>query len=190
MKKSTLWLILVGIINIGSLLINVHFMSQDNQGNVANNVKQETRVKRSFNDNQDEIEASLESIFTDTKILYASFRPILWTQIIIYRTIVQTKKEFINFFIAEIFSEARNVSIDGRIRRLEYMSSFANLIWNNWNKINAIWNDSDKKHRIRIVAKILPNIIVWETYHGKHEKRILSEYLSTNIRYDEDEMVY
>ncbi|MFW4371132.1 MAG: hypothetical protein EHV01_004270 [Spiroplasma sp. hy2] len=70
------------------------------------------------------------------------------------------------------------------------MSSFANLIWNNWNKINVIWNDSDKKHRIRIVAKILPNIIVWETYHGKHEKRILSEYLSTNIRYDEDEMVY
>ncbi|MFJ1522673.1 hypothetical protein [Spiroplasma sp. ald] len=100
------------------------------------------------------------------------------------------QKKFINFFIAEIFSEARNVSIDGRIRRLEYMSSFANLIWNNWNKINAIWNDSDKKNRIRIVAKILPNIIVWETYHGKHEKRILSEYLSTNIRYDEDEMVY
>ncbi|ALA98013.1 hypothetical protein SKUN_001127 [Spiroplasma kunkelii CR2-3x] len=52
-------------------------MNQDNHGNIANNVKQETRVKRSFNDNQDEIEASLESIFTDTKILYASFRPIL-----------------------------------------------------------------------------------------------------------------
>ncbi|MFJ1522672.1 hypothetical protein [Spiroplasma sp. ald] len=69
-------------------------MSQDNQENVANNVKQETRVKRSFNDNQDEIEASLESIFTDIKILYASFRPILWTQIIIYRTIVQTKKVY------------------------------------------------------------------------------------------------
>ncbi len=52
-------------------------MSQDNQGNLVNNVKQETRVKRSFNDNQNEIEASLESIFTDTKILYTSFRPIL-----------------------------------------------------------------------------------------------------------------
>ncbi|MFW4371131.1 MAG: hypothetical protein EHV01_004265 [Spiroplasma sp. hy2] len=78
-------------------------MSQDNQENVANNVKQETRVKRSFNDNQDEIEASLESIFTDIKILYASFRSILWTQIIIYRTICTNKKSLLIFLLQRYF---------------------------------------------------------------------------------------
>ncbi|ELL44536.1 hypothetical protein SMIPMB4A_v3c5200 [Spiroplasma melliferum IPMB4A] len=179
---------LIAIINVGSFLINAYFISQDNQENVTNNVKQEGRVKRSFNDNQDEIETSSESIFTSTKFLYASFRPALWTQIIIYRTIVQTKEEFINFFVAEMFSKTRNVCIDWGIKRLKYMESFANLVWNNWNKIDAVWNNSNKKQRIRIVAKVSPDIIVGEVYNKKIEKRILSEYISTNIRDDEDEM--
>ncbi|WP_338990433.1 hypothetical protein [Spiroplasma endosymbiont of Seladonia tumulorum] len=116
------------------------------------------------------------NFFTETTILYAVFEPSFWEHIKVNYSI-NSKLGFSNVLINRMF---KSVEIDSNVNEEKYLLGLTEQIYDNWETINSVWNNSDKLSPIKIEVSIAKRMN--SDWFDLHNIFYVSNYISATIQ--------